>query len=32
MDEAEGALNDVPPQESATRYIKEALRRIGSRR
>jgi len=32
LDEAEGALNDVPPQESATRYIKEALRRIGSRR
>lgn len=32
LNEAEGALNDVPPQESATRYIKEALRRIGSRR
>ena len=29
LDEAEGALNDVPPQESAERYIKEALRRVG---
>jgi len=32
LDEAEGALNDVPPQESVEKYIKEALRRIGSRR
>lgn len=32
LDEAERALNDVPPQESVERYIKEALRRIGSRR
>lgn len=32
LDEAERALNDVPPQESVEKYIKEALRRIGSRR
>ena len=32
LDEAEKALNDVPPQTSVERYIKEALRRIGSRR
>ena len=32
LEEAEKALNDVPPQETAERYIKEALRRIGSRR
>jgi translin len=30
--EAEKALNDVPPQDSVENYIKEALRRIGSRR
>jgi len=32
LEEAERALNDVPPQETVERYIKEALRRIGSRR
>ena len=32
LEEAEKALNDVPPQDSVERYIKEALRRIGSRR
>jgi holliday junction DNA helicase RuvA len=32
LDEAEKALNDVPPQDSVEKYIKEALRRIGSRR
>lgn len=32
LDEAERALADVPPQASVERYIKEALRRIGSRR
>ncbi len=32
LDEAERALNDVPPQNSVEKYIKEALRRIGSRR
>ena len=32
IEEAEKALNDVPPQDSVERYIKEALRRIGSRR
>src|SRR5215217_3149392 len=32
IEEAEKALNDVPPQESVEKYIKEALRRIGSRR
>jgi Holliday junction DNA helicase RuvA len=32
LEEAEKALNDVPPQETVERYIKEALRRIGSRR
>lgn len=32
LDEAERALNDVPPQESVEKYIKVALRRIGSRR
>lgn len=32
LEEAEHALNDVPPQESVERYIKEALRRIGGRR
>ena len=32
LEEAEKALNEVPPQETVERYIKEALRRIGSRR
>jgi Holliday junction DNA helicase RuvA len=32
LEEAERALNEVPPQPSVERYIKEALRRIGSRR
>lgn len=32
IEEAERALRDVPPQESVEGYIKEALRRIGSRR
>jgi holliday junction DNA helicase RuvA len=32
MDEAERALKEVPPQDSVQRYVKEALRRIGSRR
>ncbi|CAA9425477.1 RuvA [uncultured Rubrobacteraceae bacterium] len=32
LEEAERALNDVPPQDSVEKYIKEALRRIGSRR
>ena len=32
LEEAEKALNDVPPQTSVEMYIKEALRRIGSRR
>ena len=32
LEEAEKALNDVPPQDSVEKYIKEALRRIGSRR
>ncbi len=32
LDEAERALRDVPPQDTAEKYIKEALRRIGSRR
>ncbi len=32
LEEAEKALNDVPPQDTAEKYIKEALRRIGSRR
>jgi Holliday junction DNA helicase RuvA len=32
LEEAEKALNDVPPQDSVENYIKEALRRIGSRR
>jgi Holliday junction DNA helicase RuvA len=31
LEEAEKALNDVPPQDSVEKYIKEALRRIGSR-
>jgi Holliday junction DNA helicase RuvA len=32
LEEAEKALNSVPPQESVEKYIKEALRRIGSSR
>jgi Holliday junction DNA helicase RuvA len=32
LEEAEKALNSIPPQDSVERYIKEALRRIGSRR
>ena len=32
LEEAEKALNDVPPQDSVEKYIKEALRRIGSGR
>jgi Holliday junction DNA helicase RuvA len=32
LEEAERALNDVPPQATVEAYIKEALRRIGSRR
>lgn len=32
LEEAEWALNEVPPQTSVEKYIKEALRRIGSRR
>ncbi len=32
LEEAEKALGDVPPQDTVERYIKEALRRIGSRR
>jgi Holliday junction DNA helicase RuvA len=32
LEEAERALGDVPPQETVEKYIKEALRRIGSKR
>lgn len=32
LDEAERVLNEVPPQETVEKYIKEALRRIGGRR
>jgi holliday junction DNA helicase RuvA len=32
LEEAERALKEVPPQDSVQRYVKEALRRIGSRR
>ena len=32
LEEAEKALGDVPPQETVEKYIKEALRRIGSKR
>ena len=32
LEEAAKALNSIPPQDSVERYIKEALRRIGSRR
>lgn len=32
MDEAERALQEVPPQDTVQRYVKEALRRIGGTR
>ena len=32
IEEAEQALQAVPPQDTVQRYVKEALRRIGSRR
>jgi holliday junction DNA helicase RuvA len=32
LEEAEEALNGIPPQDTAEKYIKEALRRIGGRR
>jgi holliday junction DNA helicase RuvA len=32
LEEAEKALNSIPPQDSVEKYIKEALRRMGSRR
>ena len=32
LEEAERALNEVPPQETVEAYIKQALRRIGGRR
>ncbi len=32
LEEAEQALNGIPPQETVEKYIKEALRRIGSSR
>ncbi|MDP9456917.1 MAG: Holliday junction branch migration protein RuvA [Actinobacteria bacterium] len=32
IEEAEKALQAVPPQDTVQRYVKEALRRIGSRR
>jgi holliday junction DNA helicase RuvA len=32
LEEAEKALNSVPPQDTVEKYIKEALRRIGSMR
>lgn len=32
LEEAEKALQAVPPQDTVQRYVKEALRRIGSRR
>jgi holliday junction DNA helicase RuvA len=32
LEEAEKALNSIPPQDSVEQYIKEALRRIGSKR
>jgi Holliday junction DNA helicase RuvA len=32
VEEAEKALKEVPPQDSAQGYVKEALRRIGGRR
>ncbi|MGB3684128.1 MAG: Holliday junction branch migration protein RuvA [Rubrobacteraceae bacterium] len=32
LEEAESVLNEVPPQDTVEKYIKEALRRIGGRR
>jgi Holliday junction DNA helicase RuvA len=32
LEEAEKALNNIPPQDTVEKYIKVALRRIGSRR
>jgi holliday junction DNA helicase RuvA len=32
LEEAERALNNIQPQDTVEKYIKEALRRIGSRR
>ncbi len=32
LEEAEYVLNEIPPQDSVEKYIKEALRRIGGRR
>src|ERR671915_195098 len=32
LEEAEKALNSIPPQDTVEKYVKEALRRIGSRR
>jgi holliday junction DNA helicase RuvA len=32
LEEAEEALNNIAPQDTVEKYIKEALRRIGSRR
>jgi Holliday junction DNA helicase RuvA len=32
LEEAERALKGIPPQDTVEKYIKEALRRIGSRR
>ncbi len=32
LEEAEHTLNEVPPQDTVEKYIKEALRRIGGRR
>ncbi len=32
LEESEEALNSIPPQDTVEKYIKEALRRIGSRR
>ncbi len=32
LEEAEKALNNIPPQDTVEKYIKEALRRIGSKR
>ena len=32
LEEAEKALNNIAPQDTVEKYIKEALRRIGSRR
>jgi Holliday junction DNA helicase RuvA len=32
LEEAEQALNSIPPQDTVEKYIKEALRRIGSGR